>query len=59
MTFMAPSRLVAAARRRDRHAEHMSNGGSLRQFAKIDGVSEMAARKAWKKITDDLGWQAQ
>jgi molybdenum-dependent DNA-binding transcriptional regulator ModE len=48
-----------AAKRRDELAAIMENGSTLDAASKIMGISFQRAGQLWKRIRDDLGWQAK
>lgn len=50
--------MAESAARRERLAEHVAEGGSIRTFAKTEGVSERGVRAAWAKICAALGESA-
>jgi len=54
---LSPQRLTAAERK-DALAEHMAEGGTLKQFADASGLSFRGTQYIWEKIRAGLGAQA-
>ena len=52
------ARQVAYRQARDRLADFIADGGSINEYVRVHQLDRRGVQKAWKRICDDLGWQA-
>lgn len=58
MIWFREQQKAEAAARRDEFAELVSQGMTLRAAGEQMGISFQRASQIWKRICEDLGWQA-
>lgn len=52
------ARIIEARHKRSQLAELVSEGVTIKDAASHVGLGERAAQRAWKRIKEELGWQA-